>query len=384
MPKEMNIPYSPGLDGVPAAESAISYLDGERGILAYRGRSVFDLVEERMSFEKCAHLLIHGDDSDILDIGEFTRGLREAMRIPDSVVDVLDALPRELHPMEALSIGVVALANHYHQDISLAVRETGKEELSKHLALQAQACLGGVAAVVAAWERIRQGEAPLMPMNNDSFARNFLYLFTGREDLPEGYDDIIDLCLLLHAEHSLNASTFATMVTASTLAGCGLVLSTGVNTLAGPLHGGANERVIHMLDSIGSVDKVEAWLDDALANKRVVWGMGHREYKVKDPRAIILQRIVQAQVGSDSEDKSLEIALELEKQCEKRLAHKGVYPNVDYYSGILYRAVGIPIDQFTPFFAVSRTVGWMAHWIEQVMNNRIFRPTHIYTGKTVD
>jgi citrate synthase len=193
---------------------------------------------------------------------------------------------------------------------------------------------------------------------------------------------IMDVCLILHAEHTINASTFSVLVTASTLASPYSVIAAAIGTLSGPLHGGANQRVLEMLEEIGSPDKVEAYIDKKLANKEIIWGMGHREYKTKDPRAKFLEKLVDQVLESKGGDVNplLETAKEVERVSEDRLAHKGVYANVDFYSGILYHEMGIPADQFTAIFAVARAAGWLAHWREQLNDNRIFRPTQVYTG----
>jgi citrate synthase len=192
----------------------------------------------------------------------------------------------------------------------------------------------------------------------------------------------MDTCFVLHAEHTINASSFAAMVAGSTLAMPSYVIAAAIGTLAGPLHGGANERVIQMLEEIGKPENARAWLEKKLAAKETIWGMGHREYKVKDPRATLLQKLMKELAESRGGLSPIfETALALEESCEESLAPKGIYPNVDYYSGILYREIGIPPDQFTSIFAISRTAGWLAHWREQVAENRIFRPTQVYTGE---
>ena len=194
---------------------------------------------------------------------------------------------------------------------------------------------------------------------------------------------IIDASMVLQAEHTINASTFTAMVTASTLAHPVQVIASAIGSLSGPLHGGANEKVVSMLDDIGSKEHAREWLDKRLDSKQVVWGMGHREYSTKDPRAKILTTMVEdffKERGGEVSSK-FETAMELEKACEERLSKKGVYANVDFYSGILYQEIGIPVELFTPIFAVSRTSGWLAHWIEQVSNNKIFRPTQNYIGQ---
>ena len=191
---------------------------------------------------------------------------------------------------------------------------------------------------------------------------------------------VFDTCLTLHAEHTINASTFSAMVTASTLTDPYAVVASAVGTLAGPLHGGANEEVLLMLEEIGTVDNVQPYIDKCIETKSKIMGFGHRVYKVKDPRATILQQLVEDLFESKGHDRYYDIALEVEKVVEARLGNKGIYPNVDFYSGLVYRKLGIPQDLFTPVFAIARVSGWLAHWKEQLVENRIFRPTQIYTG----
>ena len=191
---------------------------------------------------------------------------------------------------------------------------------------------------------------------------------------------IFDRCLMLHAEHSLNASTFSARVTASTLTDPYAVVASAVGTLAGPLHGGANEDVLAMLEEVGAPEKAGAFLDEAIAAKRKIMGFGHREYKVKDPRAVILQALVEDMFARFGHDDLYDVAVAIEREAESRLGPKGIYPNVDFYSGLVYRKLGIPRDLFTPVFAIARVAGWLAHWREQLGANRIFRPSQIYSG----
>lgn len=238
-----------------------------------------------------------------------------------------------------------------------------------------------MATLVAMWQQMRIGNDPVRPRTDLSYAANFLYMFFNGVEPDPLVARIMDTCFILHAEHTINASTFAAMVAGSTLAKPSYVISAAIGTLAGPLHGGANERVIAMLQEIGKPEHARAWLEKKLAAKETIWGMGHREYKVKDPRATLLQKLMRELAASQGTISPLfETALALEEACEKSLAPKGIYPNVDYYSGILYREIGIPTDQFTSLFAIARTAGWLAHWREQVSENRIFRPTQVYTG----
>ncbi|MBO0348212.1 citrate synthase, partial [Phormidium pseudopriestleyi FRX01] len=191
---------------------------------------------------------------------------------------------------------------------------------------------------------------------------------------------VLDVCLTLHAEHTINASTFSARVTASTLTDPYAVVASAVGTLAGPLHGGANEEVIEMLEEIGSVENVRPYIENCLKTNSKIMGFGHRVYKVKDPRAIILQNLAEQLFEKFGRDNYYDIAVELERVVEEKLAYKGIYANVDFYSGLVYRKLGIPTDLFTPIFAISRVAGWLAHWKEQLGENRIYRPTQIYTG----
>jgi citrate synthase len=236
--------------------------------------------------------------------------------------------------------------------------------------------------LVAMWEHMRNGFDPIEPRTDLTYAENFLYMLNGKEP-DKAWARLLDAILILHAEHTINASTFTTMVTGSTLANPCSVIASAIASLSGPLHGGANQKVIEMLDEIGSPENARSYIEQRLADKKVIWGMGHREYKTKDPRANILQKLSMSVLGGSSKklSHSFETALEVEKVCEELLAHKGVYPNVDFYSGILYKEMGFDPGLFTPIFAVARSAGWMAHWREQLQNNRIFRPTQIYQGK---
>jgi citrate synthase len=192
---------------------------------------------------------------------------------------------------------------------------------------------------------------------------------------------VIDACLILHAEHSMNASTFSARVTGSTLADPYTVVSSAIGTLTGPLHGGANEEVLDMLDEIGSKENVRAWLENAVATKKKIMGLGHRVYKVKDPRATVLQELAENVFAESGRPPRYDLAVELEKVAAGILGPKGIYPNVDFYSGIVYQALSIPRDLFTPIFAMARVSGWLAHWLEQLKNNRIYRPEQEFIGK---
>ncbi len=239
--------------------------------------------------------------------------------------------------------------------------------------------LAKIPTMVAAFHQMRRGNDAIQPNDDLDYATNFLYMLTERKPHPIAAR-IFDVCLMLHAEHTINASTFSAMVTASTLTDPYAVIASAVGTLAGPLHGGANEEVLLMLKEIGSKDNVLPYIENRIANKQKIMGFGHRVYKVKDPRAVILQELAEQLFDETGHDPYYDIALELEKVVEEKLGAKGIYSNVDFYSGLVYRKLGIPTDLFTPIFAIARVAGWLAHWKEQLGVNRIFRPTQVYTG----
>lgn len=371
--------FNPGLDGVPATKSKISYLDGKQGILTYRGYRIVDLAENS-TFEETAYLLLDGNLPTTGQLARFDNQLREHRRVKYNIRDIMKTMPKTGHPMEMLQTAVASLGMFYPNDIPVQIRSPG-DESDKYVHGQSIRILARMATLVAMWQQMRIGNDPITPRTDLGYAENFLYMFHNGIEPDPLVSRIMDVSFILHAEHTINASTFAAMVTGSTLAMPSYVISAAIGTLAGPLHGGANERVIQMLEEIGSPENARAWLDRKLAEKAVIWGMGHREYKVKDPRATLLQGMMNELARSRGTVSPIfETALALEEACEDTLAPKGIYPNVDYYSGILYREIGIPPDQFTSIFAIARTVGWLAHWREQVSQNRIFRPTQIYEG----
>lgn len=373
--------YLPGLQGVPATKSNISFLDGQQGILTYRGYRIEELAL-RSNFEETSLLLLDGRLPKFNELAEFDAQLRDNRRVKYNIRELMKNLPATGHPMDMLQIAVSSLGMFYPGNECL----TGSDfcEDLNYVHNMTVKILARMATVVTMWEHIRNGYDPIEPRKDLTYAENFLYMFSGEEPDPF-FARILDTCLVLHAEHTINASTFAALVAGSTLASPYQVIAAGIGTLSGPLHGGANERVVEMLQAIGSPERVKPWLDEQLANKAKIWGMGHREYKVKDPRAIILQGLMEKLVEHRGGKISplFETALALEGACEERLGPKGVYANVDFYSGILYAEMGIPKDQFTSIFAVSRCAGWLAHWREQLADNRIFRPTQVYTGEGV-
>ena len=372
--------YHPGLEGVIATESSISDINGEKGILSYRGYSIEELAE-KSTFEETALLLLTGELPTAEELSKFSKQINLRRDLPQGMIDLLKALPKDSNPMDVIQLAVSSLGTFY--PIKFDAEELKAKKYTKEYYIEISAgIIGSIGSIVAAWNRIKNNNDYIEPDHNLSYAENFMHMLDDSIKVTPLISRIIDATLILHAEHTINASTFTSMVTSSTLASPTQVIASAIGSLSGPLHGGANQKVILMLEEMGSKDNARAWLEERLSKKQVVWGMGHREYSTKDPRANILTEMVKDLFKEQSGKVSdmFEKAMELEKACEEKLAKKGVYANVDFYSGILYKEIGIPVDLFTPIFAISRTSGWLAHWIEQVSNNKIFRPTQIYTG----
>jgi citrate synthase len=361
--------FKPGLEGVPATLSSISYVDGQKGLLEYRGISIEELAV-KSSFLETSYLLIWGVLPTKEELAAFEHEIRYHRRIKYRIRDMMKCFPERGHPMDALQASAAALGLFYSRR-ALANPAYIREAVVRLLAK--------IPTMVAAFQQMRRGNDPVRPRDDLDYSANFLYMLNEQEPDPL-LARIFDTCLTLHAEHTINASTFSAMVTASTLTDPYGVIASAVGTLAGPLHGGANEEVIDMLEQIGSVENVRPFVEKCVANKDKIMGFGHRVYKVKDPRATILQRLAEQLFENFGRDDYYDIAVELEEVVEEKLGHKGIYANVDFYSGLVYRKMGIPIDLFTPVFAIARVAGWLAHWKEQLEANRIYRPTQIYTG----
>lgn len=367
----MAIDFVPGLAGVPVAKSKIGLIDGNAGQLFYRGYPIEQLAEHS-DFEEVSYLLLKGNLPTQPELDDFRAELRNYRRLKIRIIELLKKLPDEGHPMDALVAIVSAIGMYYPQTLV----EDADQRWGASIRLMCK-----VPTIVAAYHRIRNGDEPLAPRDDLDHASNFLYMLTEKEPDPV-VAHVMDVCLVLHAEHGMNASTFAARVTGSTLADPYSVISSAVGTLAGPLHGGANEDVLGMLRSIpGGVDGVRAFAEEGVKEKAKFAGFGHRVYRVKDPRAKILQKLAVQMFEHVGSTPLYDVACELEKVLAEHLGPKGVYPNVDFYSGIVYEKMGIAPDMMTPIFAIARTVGWLAHWLEQIENNRIFRPAQIYEGE---
>jgi citrate synthase len=366
----MSVVAKAGLEDVVVSTSDICFIDGREGRLVYRGYDVNDLVEHS-SFEEVAYLLWYGALPTRKELEAHTKALAATAnrRLPPKLIAMLRALPRKTTPMEVLRTGVSALSA-FDPDAADNSREAS---LRKVVRLTAQ-----MPTLVAAWERIRRGRAPVAPDPRLSLAANFLAMMSGTKPTPLAARTS-DVALILHADHEFNASTFAARVTAATLSDLHSAITSAIGTLKGPLHGGANEQVMLMVEQIRTPARAEAWIRKALADKVRVMGFGHRVYRVEDPRARHLRRLARElgeQVGNTA---NVEI---LDTVARVVLEDKGLHPNVDLYSGAAYAAMGIPTDQFTPIFALSRVAGWAAHVLEQHANNRLIRPRAEYTGAT--
>jgi citrate synthase len=362
--------FMPGLAGVPAATSSISDVDGQRGILEYRGIRVETLCAES-SYLETAYLLLFGHLPSAAEFQQWTTDVTRHRRIKFRIIDLLKCLPESGHPMDALQAAVAALGMFYPG------RQVKDVENNYWSAVRLVAKLP---TIVAAWARLRHGDDPIPPRDDLRFSENFFYMLTDSV-APSVWADIFDDCLILHAEHTMNASTFTGLVTASTLADPYTVVASSIGALKGPLHGGANEEVVVMLREISAPEKARPYVERALQNKKKLMGFGHRVYTVKDPRATVLQELCRRLFKECGSSPLYEIALEVESAAGETLNSKGIYPNVDFYSGIIYDKMGIDIDLFTPLFAISRVSGWLAHWLEQLRENKLFRPDQIYSGE---
>ncbi len=275
--------YIPGLAGVPATESEISYIDGQKGILTYRGYNIMELAEYS-SFEETTLLLLFGNLPTAGELADFENQLRNARRVKYNLREIMKNLPATTHPMHMLQVAVASLASFYPSTEYMK----GGTENQAYINEVTVNIISHMGTLVAMWEHMRNGYDPIEPRKDLTYAENFLYMVTGEEP-DKDWARLLDACLILHAEHTINASTFTTMVTGSTLANPCSVISSAIASLSGPLHGGANQKVIEMLDEIGSPENARPYIEKRLAEKKVIWGMGHREYKTKDPRATILQ-----------------------------------------------------------------------------------------------
>ena len=356
-----------GLEGIIAAETRIGDVRGQEGVLLYCGYDINELAG-KVSFEEVVHLLYHNRLPTQAELAALTTALRAERELPQGVIDYITSAPRHARPIDVMRTAVSALGTYDTNRHDLDVGEN----LATAIRLVAQ-----IGVIAAYFHRARKG-LPLPPIRRDlGEAAHFLYLITGEEPTAEAAETL-DVAYVLHAEHGFNASTFTARVVASTLSDMYSAISAAIGALKGPLHGGANEGVIHMLEEIGSPDKVDAWVEDALAQKKKIMGIGHRVYKVLDPRAPHLRSMAIKLTQQLGEPKWIQMS---ERIAELMREKKNLNANVDFYSATVYHSLGLPTDLFTPIFAISRMAGWTAHVLEQWSDNRIFRPLSEYTGR---
>ncbi|CAM3858568.1 citrate synthase [Alicyclobacillus pomorum] len=368
MAKE-TVNFVAGLEDVIANTSEICFVDGREGRLVYRGYDIHDLIGGGATFEEVVYLLWNGELPNASQLKAFTASIAENRALHPEVLKFLQSVPKDANAMEVLRTAV-SLAGLYDED-------QGDESMEANVR-KATRLVAQIPTIVTAFERIRKGEAPIDPDPSLSAAASFFYLLNGTKP-SEFVEKAFNIALILHADHELNASTFSARVTAATLSDMYSSITSAVGTLKGPLHGGANEQVMKMLLEIGEVSKAEAFIEDALANKKKIMGFGHRVYRTEDPRATHLRKLSQQAGELAGDTKWFEMSQVIERVVKEK---KGLNPNVDFYSASMYYSMGLPTHLYTPIFACSRISGWTAHVLEQYRNNRLIRPRAEYTGPT--
>ncbi len=416
----VNCTVGPGLEGAIACESKVGFVNGTMGRLIYRGYDIFDLCAYS-TFEEVSYLLLYGNLPTQSQLDAHKEMLVRCRDVKGTLRTLLGFPVQDMSPMAALRLGTNLMRQEFtkvdvdrqimpgemfigtdEDSIAMETLPRGGEKalyefeykheegvfkiMGENLesAIGFEPCyhlISGVASLTAAISRIRQNHFPIEPNPDLGHAANLLYMMTGKCPTPEE-ERIMDIALILHADHGMNASTFAAMVVASTLSDIYFSVGSGIAALNGPLHGGANELVLHMLKEIQESGDTQAWYDDMRKNGKKILGFGHRVYKTYDPRARVLEPLAKHLVEKDDDVQArFKVALELEQAVTSTLGkEKGVFPNVDFYSGIVYHSLGLSTDMFTPIFSVSRVAGWTSRVMEYLENNRIFRPRSIYTG----
>lgn len=366
-----------GLRNIEVADTKICSIDGEQGKLIYRGYDILDLVNHS-TFEETTYLLLFGELPNVEELAEFSHRLREARRLPESVIKNLENRPRDARPMDVLQSCVSELA-HYDLNMDEDSRESNVR--------RAIVLISKIPTIIAAWDRIRNGQHIVEPSEEASHATNFLYMLRGTDPIQQE-SKIFDISLILHAEHSFNASTFAAREIASTRAHMYACIGGAIGALSGELHGGANIQVMKMLLEIGDLDKVEDWVTNRLRQGGRIMGMGHAVYRTTDPRAEVLFRLSR-ELSKEKGTNWFEMTERVEKATKDymlRNKNQRIYPNVDLYSASLYYSMGIPMDLNTPIFAISRISGWSAHVVEEKFAEAaprpaLYRPQAVYVGR---
>ncbi len=366
--------FDKGLANTIAAETQMSFIDGGKGVLEYVGIEI-DALARNSTYEETVYLLWNTRLPNQSELTALQSALQAEYEIPDAIYDMIRQIPKDAVPMHALRTLVSALSLHDADAISSETTPQGIESAKR----QSLRLVAKTPTLIANFDRHRSGKSFVRPNASFDIATNFLWMLNG-EKPTEAMTRGLDICLILHADHGLNASTFAGRVTIATLSDMYSAMTTAVGTLKGPLHGGANEEVMIMLDEIGSMDNVEPFIKGKLERKELIMGFGHRVYKAYDPRATYLKTFAK-QIASDTGNNQLfEMSQKIEGIVLDAKAGKGIFPNVDFYSATTYHCLGIKTDLFTCMFAMSRMSGWCGHCIEQLQDNRLIRPQAKYNG----
>ncbi len=362
--------YHPGLENVVAAPTTICYIDGTNGILLYRGISIQDLAAHS-TFEETAFFLLFGHLPTPKELAAFAEQLQSHRELPPSVIRLLQSFPPLANPMDMLRTAVSALG--------LLDDEPDNDSVEKNTARAVQ-LIAAFPAILGVIQRQRKGMQPVKPRTDGTHAEHILHQISG-ESADEYAAKVLDVCLVLHADHSFNASTFTARVCIASLTDMYSAVTAAIGSLKGPLHGGANTEVMTNLLEIGSIENVEPWVMDRLKHKGKVMGFGHRVYKTYDPRARLLSQYSEKLAQKTGNSKWYQMSREMERVMEREVASRGIYPNVDFFSASVYYYLGIDPELFTPIFAVSRVAGWTAHVLEQLRDNRLYRPDAVYKGE---
>lgn len=361
--------YSKGLEGVIAAETKISFIDGEKGVLEFVGIPIGELASNS-TFEETVFLLWNGRLPKAAELAEFQKSIRSRYQLPKYIHDLIVSMPKDAQPMHVMRTAISAMG--------LVDPKPNQTDLPS-VRDKAITLLATTPAMMGLFHRHRTGQPEVAPDANMSIAENVLYMISGKKPTAT-MAKALDVCLVLHTDHGLNNSTFSARVVISTLSDLYSAITAAVGSLRGPLHGGANEGVMVMLNEIPSVEAAEKYVLDKLAKKDKIMGFGHRVYKSYDPRAAHL-KVLAKQLAQDTGNAALyEKSTAIERTMETAVAARGIYPNVDFYSATTYHCIGLPLDLFTPMFVIGRVGGWSAHVLEQLADNRLFRPDVDYTG----
>ncbi|MBL9118390.1 MAG: citrate synthase [Phycisphaerae bacterium] len=361
--------WDKGLANTIAAETEMSFIDGGKGILEYVGIDI-DSLARNSTYEETVFLLWNRRLPKKDELAAFERALRAEYELAPEIYNLIATLPKSTTPMHALRTLVSALAT---------VDPTADDHSIEGSQLKALKLVAKTPALIANFDRHRSGKPFAKPDASQNIAGSFLTMLTGQKP-TDAMNRALDVCLILHADHGLNASTFAARVTIATLSDMYSAMTTAVGTLKGPLHGGANEEVMVMLNEIGTIDRVDAFVKAKLAKKELVMGFGHRVYKTTDPRATYLKTFSKQVATDTGNEKLYEMSRTIEDLMAAEVGSKGIWPNVDFYSATTYHSLGLRLDLFTPMFAMSRMAGWSGHCIEQLRDNRLIRPQASYIG----